>query len=309
MEIEQKHHFTSTILTVDDQPDDLEILNHLLQRENYTTISARNGKEALDVLSHNHNIDAILLDRMMPVMDGISLLHKIKNTAELADIPVIIQTAADGDKHILEGINAGAFYYITKPFSHKMLLGVVRSAISMSRRYKQIYQKTSFYLENRKKLKNGMDCLQNLNFELSSFAQVKDVAYAASCCFPDPNKVVGSIAELLMNAHEHGNLNISFEEKSALLLSGEWYEEILHRETLPENSHKTIKLSLIKSKASIEMRIKDCGQGFNWRPFMKLAPERAHMLNGRGIYIASLEFNRIKFVGVGNEVVCTYNLK
>jgi CheY-like chemotaxis protein len=293
------------ILTVDDQSEDLEILNHILKKENYNTISAGNGKEAIDLLYSSKNIDIIVLDRMMPVMDGIAFLRRIKEDNRFNHIPVIMQTAADEDEQILEGIEAGVYWYITKPFSAKVLTTIVRSALRMHKRDKKLREITDFYVQRRKKLKSGMAKLTTCEFVFQTLAEAKDVANAVSICFPQPREIVGSCIELLVNAVEHGNLGISFEEKSGLILDGMWEDEIEYRQSMAENRNKKVAVNINKYNDRIEMLIKDDGKGFNHEPYMKLDPARAHKLNGRGIYLASLEFDKLEYRHGGNEVMCS----
>ncbi len=292
------------ILTVDDQAEDLEILNHILAKENYHTISARNGKDALELLYTSKDVDVIVLDRMMPVMDGISFLRRIKEDSKFASIPVIMQTAADEDEQIMEGIDAGVYWYITKPFSASVLSTIVKSALRMQKRNKKLRQITDFYVQRRKKLKSGMENLTSCEFVLKTMAEAKDVANAVSVCFPQPRDVVGPCTELLVNAVEHGNLGISFEEKSGLILDGMWEDEIEYRQNLRENIHKKVTVKISKCEKHLELRIKDDGEGFDPAPFVKLEAHRAHKVNGRGIYLASLEFDKVEYLGNGNEVVC-----
>jgi CheY-like chemotaxis protein len=298
----------ATILTVDDQPEALEILNHLLKQEHYQTISAQNGKEALEILNSSHNIDAILLDRMMPVMDGISLLHKLRNYEEYSDIPVIMQTAADNDFEIREGIDAGAYYYVTKPFSHQTLISVLKSALRLRSRHKKIYEKAGFYLENRKKLMGGLGLMKSLSFEFNRLNDIKNIAYAASCCFPEPAKIMGAITELLLNAHEHGNLGISFSEKSDFLKEGTWEDEILFRELMPENISKKVQVEISRNEKDVSILIADEGNGFEYKKFLTLDPARAKKLNGRGVYLAALDFDELKFLRSGSQVIARVNL-
>ncbi len=295
---------TARILTVDDQQEDLEILNHILQRENYLTFSAKNGKDALSLLQSQKNIDVIVLDRMMPVMDGITFMRRLRENPEYANIPVIMQTAADEEHQISEGIDAGVYWYITKPFSARVLSTIVKSALRVQKRHKKMMQITDFYVQRRKKLKAGMEKLTSCEFEFQTLSQAKDVANAVSICFPKPRNMVGPIMELLVNAVEHGNLGINFDEKSGLILDGMWEDEIEYRMDMPQNKDKKVKVLLTKNENQIELRIKDDGEGFDPTPFIKLDSERAHKVNGRGIYLAGLEFDKIEFVGAGNEVVC-----
>lgn len=297
--------YQGRILTVDDQEDDLEIINHILKKQNYETVSAMNGLEALEILENDKEFDAIVLDRMMPHMDGITFMRRVREDDSLLNLPIIMQTAADDSQQILEGIDAGVYWYITKPFPHQMLVSLVRSALRTNRRYKKRSEMTDFYIESRRKLKMGMEKLKYCELEFQKLREAKNIANAVSCTFPQSVRMVGAIGEILVNAVEHGNLGISFQEKSELVMDGKWEEEVSYRSQLSENKDKSVKVSVTKNEEFVELRVKDDGNGFDWRPYMQLDSARAHKDNGRGIYLASLEFDNIEFLGNGNEVVCT----
>jgi DNA-binding response OmpR family regulator len=297
--------FNGRILTIDDQDEDLEIMNHILHKQNYETVSAANGIEALEILEKDQNFDVILLDRMMPKMDGITFLRRIKENAELHNLPVIMQTAADEDKQVMEGIDAGVYWYITKPFSHQLLVTLVKSAMRMNRKMKRKNEMADFYIESRRKLKMGMEKLKYCELEFQKLKEAKNIANAISCIFPQSLSMVGAISEILVNSVEHGNLGISFDEKSNYLLEGVWEEQIEYRSKLNENKEKFVTVEVTKSPSFVEMKVKDCGSGFDWKPFLTLDKERALKANGRGIYLASLEFDNIEYKGIGNEVICT----
>jgi adenylate cyclase len=102
------------ILIVDDEPFNVDVLQQELDELEYHIITASNGKEALDQI-RKHQPDLILLDLMMPILDGFAVLSEIKGDHSLRDIPVIIVSAADDSKSIVKGIKQGADDYITKP--------------------------------------------------------------------------------------------------------------------------------------------------------------------------------------------------
>src|SRR5665648_793350 len=81
------------------------------------------------MLADHPDVDAIVLDRMMPRMDGMKVLSKLKSDSRLREIPVIMQTAAASSDQIVEGIRAGAYYYLTKPYEDIILLGIISAAI------------------------------------------------------------------------------------------------------------------------------------------------------------------------------------
>ena len=116
--------------------------------------------------------------------------------------------------------------------------------------------------------------------------------------------MVGPITEILVNAVEHGNLGISFEEKSGLILDGMWEDEIEYRQSSPQNCNKKVEVSIERMPDFIKMLVKDEGNGFDPSPYIYLDSARAHKVNGRGIYLAGLAFDKIEFLGKGNEVAC-----
>jgi CheY-like chemotaxis protein len=110
----------ATILIVDDEPFNVDVLQQELEDLNYQIITAANGQEALDKI-RSQQPDLILLDLMMPVLDGFAVLSQIKADNDLRDIPVIIVSAADDSKSIVKGIKQGADDYITKPIDAEHL--------------------------------------------------------------------------------------------------------------------------------------------------------------------------------------------
>lgn len=104
----------ATVLVVDDEPFNVEVLQQELEELDYHIITASNGQEALHQIKR-HQPDLILLDLQMPVLDGFAVLAEIKGDNSLRDIPVIIVSAANDSKSIVKGIKQGADDYITKP--------------------------------------------------------------------------------------------------------------------------------------------------------------------------------------------------
>ena len=119
------------ILICDDQPDIVNALKIYLAPEGYTLFEAFNGQEVLDILQ-KQEIHLILLDVMMPVMDGITTTSRIRETS---NVPIILLTAKSETEDKVLGLNVGADDYITKPFIPVEVLARVRSQL---RRYSQL---------------------------------------------------------------------------------------------------------------------------------------------------------------------------
>lgn len=116
------------ILICDDEKDIVNALKIYLSDSDYNLFEAYNGKEAIDIMA-GEQIDLILMDIMMPVMDGITAMAKIRETST---VPIIMLTAKSEDSDIVLGLNVGADDYITKPFNPVEVMARVKSQL---RRY------------------------------------------------------------------------------------------------------------------------------------------------------------------------------
>jgi len=119
----------NTILTVDDNPTNLKLLEGIL-RKDYEVIATSNGFDALEICAHQ-NIALILLDVMMPDMDGYEVCERIKADRYTKHIPVIFLTAKVDPKDIVHGFEVGGVDYITKPFNRVELLARVKTHVEL----------------------------------------------------------------------------------------------------------------------------------------------------------------------------------
>jgi DNA-binding response OmpR family regulator len=105
-----------TVLIVEDNPETLEMLRRIIERDGYDTILANDGEKGLDYALRSLP-DIIILDRLMPKLNGLQVCRKLKEGEKTRDIPVIFLTILDSEQDIIDGLKAGADDYITKPFS------------------------------------------------------------------------------------------------------------------------------------------------------------------------------------------------
>ena len=116
------------IVVVEDEPDILEVLSYNLKREGYEVHSAQNGTIALSLIKRE-NPDLVLLDLMLPGLDGLEICKIIKQDAETCEVLVIIVTAKGEESDIVLGLGTGADDYISKPFSPKELVARVKAVL------------------------------------------------------------------------------------------------------------------------------------------------------------------------------------
>ena len=121
----------TTILIVDDQPDNREMLSTLLAQEGYRTLTAAGGMEAMDLIASDHP-QLILLDVSMPDMDGYAVASLLKADPKTASIPIVMVTAHTGRGARVVGLHTGAEDYLTKPVDAPELLLKVRNLLRLS---------------------------------------------------------------------------------------------------------------------------------------------------------------------------------
>jgi len=288
-----------TLLIVDDEPFNLDILQENLEDEDYIVVRAEDGIEALRILEENTvTFSAVLLDRMMPHMDGLEVLEKIKASEIHKNLPVIIQTAAASDQDVMDGIKAGAFYYLTKPFEPELMLTIVKSAI----RDRENLQVTEDTQNTEDKI---FHMIKDVTLEFRTINEGLSVAGRVSSLFPDPDKVLLGLTELVINAVEHGNLSITYEEKSELLVNNTWAEEIERRSNDDKYKGRVATLEINRSESEIALTVTDQGGGFDWKKFIDMSTERVYDSHGRGIAMASMiSFDELSYQGNGNTVRC-----
>lgn len=114
------------ILVVDDEARMRKLVRDFLQKKDYAVIEAENGEEAVDLFCSNNDIDLIILDIMMPRMDGWQVCREIR---KLSNIPIVMLTAKSEEKDELLGFELGVDEYITKPFSPKILTARVEAIL------------------------------------------------------------------------------------------------------------------------------------------------------------------------------------
>lgn len=147
-----------------------------------------------------------------------------------------------------------------------------------------------------------------LKFRFQTLDEAKKIVRQLADFYPDSETAFYGLHEMVVNAIEHGNLGIGCKTKSKLLRDGGWQQEIERRMAMKKNADKYVQLTFEKTASSITVRIKDQGDGFDWKPYLELV-EHSLAPNGRGIATTkAMSFPELKYNGNGNEVVCTVKL-
>lgn len=288
------------ILVVDDEPIYLELIGDMLADPAYIVSTAANGELAWQaMLTAELPPHLVVLDRLMPVLDGIELLKRIKAVPRFAAIPVIMQSSAASSGEIAEGVAAGAWYYLLKPYAPRDLLVLIHAALE-----EVAERETAQHAVRNRRV--DLELLDFAEFEFHSLRQAADLALSLAGLCPDTASAAMGLSELLVNAIEHGNLGISYAEKSELKRSECWEREVERRLSDPVLGARRARVAFRRSADRLMFTVSDQGAGFDWNRYLEFDAARALDPNGRGIALARrIGFASLDYVGSGNIVVAT----
>ena len=206
------------VLVVDDTPDMARLMMRVVEDQGHQVFMARDGRHALEMASAERP-DVILLDIMMPRMNGLEVLHRLKEDAQLRTIPVILVTAKGEDADVIGGLDDGAHDYVTKPFKREVLAARVRSAIRIKQNHDRLVQlndQLQAEIAERERMQHELARAQKLEsighlaagiaHEINTPAQyVGDNTRFLQEAFTDFNNLLSKLDRLLQ-AGKQGNL-------------------------------------------------------------------------------------------------------
>lgn len=167
-------HNKPTILMVDDNPNNLVLVNNLL-RQDYRIKVANNGLTALRIAAAAEQPDLILLDIMMPEMDGYEVCRRLKAEPRLRDIPVIFLTARSSVEDEQHGLELGAVDYITKPISPPVMLARIQTHLKLKASADFLRSKSEYLEQEVQRRTREMQAVQDLTIEMmASLAETRD---------------------------------------------------------------------------------------------------------------------------------------
>jgi signal transduction histidine kinase len=192
MSMPEPAQLSGRILVVDDQPANLRVVSTLLSRNGYDVASALNGAEALAHAAEQVP-DLVLLDMLMPGMDGFELLGQLRRQPHLLDMPVIFLTAAQDRELLLRAFDSGAVDYVTKPFIPEELLARVGAHVAL----KQARDRLERVARERQELVNLV--AHDLKNPLSSVLFASDILMQNGC---RPERIPRYLQMIHESAHD-----------------------------------------------------------------------------------------------------------
>jgi CheY-like chemotaxis protein len=273
------------------------ILRRLAEKRGFDVIEAKDGVEGVEA-AKQHQPDVIFLDIRMPRMNGLEALEEIRDRDP--SVPVVVVSSAT-DPHLAdEALSLGAVNLIRKPFDHDEITFVLD----------QIYRA----VEEEADIRDVLDLVDQRSTRLSLASEAgllsKVVAYLGRELqngypgFDIPiTEIKLALYEALANAFEHGNLGISFEEKSAVLQEPGGIDKLIKsRLAEPERGGRRIHIDVDYGPGRALYRIRDEGEGFDPEAHTQKPLADTSALHGRGITLIRHYMDEVSWNDSGNEI-------
>ena len=293
---------TTIVLVVDDDPLCRTMIRHMLEPDNIMVIETDSIQSTWELLEANSlvDFDVILLDRNLPDGDGMDLLPRLRQSSKLKMVPVIIQSGIRSNDEISNGISIskGAYHYLEKPYRREMLRTLIRIAVRESK-------ERHFLVSKIEKDIDSFAFMTRSEYEIRTLDDARILTPFLAKMFPNPESASSGIIELLINAIEHGNLEIGYQKKGALLEQNMWLHEIERRMVLPKYAQRMVQIKVERKHDRIILEIADQGPGFDWHKFDTISEDCLFKLHGRGIALArNSSFDGMVYSPTGNIVSC-----
>ncbi len=289
------------ILIVDDEPSIRELLSVMLTDRGYTISAASDGMEGFELFK-SFNPDIAITDVRMPRMDGLTLTKQMKQLRD--DIDVIVMTGFGTEELVIEALRAGASNYLKKPIDFKDLL--------------RILENTLFKRKHRERLDIKRDVVTREEKTIVIGNTISDVWGVVNQIILNihsetPHGILeglrAGLYEIIINAIEHGNLGITYEQKTEALARSAYLEIIEEKARAAEEAGKKVTIHSKYDKERLSVEIRDDGAGFNIHDLPDvLHPEMIMSAHGRGILLTNLYFDKVLYREPGNTVLLEKNL-
>jgi len=288
------------ILLVDDEAIFLNRLIDLCQDNGFEYETAQNGMQAYEILLARPvgYFSAVVSDILMPEMNGVELLKAVKTNPDYKFLPFILQTGFDSEQFVRDSIEMGAYYYLKKPLTPSTAGKILTAAV-------QQFEEHNLLHAEIKRTQNSFQLIQSGIFHYKSISEARNLASLLSHLSSHPHKAAVGLNELMINAVEHGNLGISYQEKSTLIAARTLSDEIEERLNSTHHQDKFVTVGVDVAASGTTIEIQDMGQGFDFSEYLTFSMNRLTDAHGRGILMASQNcFQSMQYSQAGTRVSC-----
>ncbi len=295
------------LLLIGSDKNSEDFLRTILEEEGFQLTFVKNSAAAQQLIFEKRAsfYDAYLFDEShdhQQTLQNLELLQALKNDSRHAIVPAIFQTNSHDTREIQHCLENGAYFYLLKPFTKDLLLSVLNAALKGFTSHQELTQRITD-IENMRPL------VQQAHFHIKTIEDAKSLSSVLAYITPNPKETSVGLFELMLNGIEHGNLNISYLEKTEFIKTDSLQKEITRRLNLAENCEKRVAVIFNRTPENLEFTISDTGNGFDPSSYLDFSIERAMDNHGRGIMIANkLSFDELEYQNNGSKVTGKINL-
>jgi DNA-binding response OmpR family regulator len=283
------------ILIIDDEKPVRDVLDIALSEEGYDSLQAQSGEQGID-LFRTSEPDIVITDVMMPGIDGIEVTKRMRKQRD--DIDVVVMSGFGTEELVINALRAGASNYIKKPIVFDELFKILDDII-FKRENRKRYEILKDIVEREQKtLLIGNDVSRvwgAVNQVLFNVQASVDHSSLEGMCI--------GLYELLINAIEHGNLGITFQDKSDALQNSTYPELLQNRMLEADREGKVVRIECDYTPTAMSIVISDQGAGFDLDTLPDMKDAGSMLLDhGRGILLANLFYDSVDYDEPGNCV-------
>lgn len=292
------------ILVIGVDPEIKNNLQTMLKGQAYELTFKDNLTEAIDTIqssAYNH-FSAYLLDESMLDSADLNRFLALKQHPHYNLTPIILQIHSNLSENIQKGLDFGMFFYLIQPYNSSLLKAVLSASSQCLMNHHEIKRRLTHF-------DKAHPLLQQAVFHIQSLTDAQAISSILGYITPDQKRASIGLFELMLNAIEHGNLDIGYAAKTKLIKEGSIESEIAHRLTQKQYQDKYAIVTFKRNEKNIEISIEDSGKGFDYQKYLDFSQERAMDNHGRGILIANrFSFDSMRYLNNGSKVVCQINL-
>ncbi len=283
------------ILVVDDDDTMRRLLERVLTKADFQVLTAENGRKGWEIFEREKPF-LVFSDVEMPEMDGLELLRKIKKKSP--QTIVVVMTSYGSEDRVIAVLKLGGDNYLKKPFE-------ISEIHSLANRYKEFSEEKDLFHQAaaRVDLLNMNLTLEN-NLGIASSASKFLIQQLAPFLFgEDLTSIRLGLFEMLLNAIEHGNLEIDYETKTEALHKNEFLDLFEQRRKDPRFIKRRIFVDMEVTQGACRVDVRDQGNGFDWSRWIeRRSSDSILATHGRGIMMTQLYFDNIVYNTSGNQV-------
>lgn len=285
------------VLIIEDDPSIGYFLSEVVSSAGHEVEVVDDGGKAVERFEMLRP-ELIICDIMLPNRDGFQILEEIRSRDH--DVVFIMMTGQGTEEFAMRALELRANNYLHKPIRFEMITALLEK-YSDQIRSRTVRREIGLMITRR-------ETTLELGNRLDRVADVVEYLVNEASTWLSPEERFGvqlGLYELIINAIEHGNLAITYEEKSKALYGSpaSLSDLIRKRQQDPRYGNRRVRVEFRFNGERLEWVVSDEGQGFNWYSLPNpLATENQENLNGRGIFLARIQFDELTFLGCGNKV-------